>query len=595
MSLLKHWRFVLLTLVAMTALAAFGACGDDDDDEGDDGGGTPAATTPGGADGERIQGGSLTVQHIEPDSLDPHFSSFAQDISIQRMLWRGLYSLDINNLPVPSMADGDPVVSADGKTVTVKLKEGILWSDGDPLLAEDYVLGITRTCNPVNAGEYAFVLTDLAVIAGCPEYYNAFAGPDGDPDTAEDNLDPADPKVEELRNALGVKAVDDTTIEFTLVNPGPTFQTILTMWLTFPVPAHLLPDPGEAWPVGPDAPDALAYNGPYILTGYVEGTSATLEPNPNWKEEYSPVGAVATLDTLTLRFIDDFAVSQRAFENGELDYTTVDLTQLDATVAKYEPTGQYKKNVGASTRGLQMQMEHPPLDDKDVRMAIGKAINWQTMIDNCYSGGHEYTTTWIPAEVPGGQPTDFRADEYAFDVDGAKALAEGKDLSREFILIARVGTESECAGSFIQEALRANLDMNVKVEVLEGPDRSKRFREETFDLFPGGWVQDYPDPENWIVGLYDTGGGLNHYNCSNADIDDLVGKALYNLDEQERISQYEEVNRLIVDEVCGIFPYYHEATHGLKAENVVGMFENATSQTADPIGDWAAEAWGVTE
>jgi ABC-type transport system substrate-binding protein len=209
---------------------------------------------------------------------------------------------------------------------------------------------------------------------------------------------------------------------------------------------------------------------------------------------------------------------------------------------------------------------HAPLDNKDVRLGIGKAVDWQGMIDNCFSGGHEYTTTWIPQEVPAGQATDWRAKEYAFDVDAAKALVEGVDISREFILIVRVGTESECQGSYIQEQLRANLGMNVKVEVLEGPDRSARFRAETFDLFPGGWFQDYPDPENWILGLFDTDGVLNHYNCSNPDIDQNTADATFNLNEEERIAQWEEVNRLIVDEVCGIFVYYHEATHGIERE-----------------------------
>ncbi len=589
MSSLKYWRQLLLAMFAIVALAAFAACNDDDDDG--DGDGDGGSETPSAGAGKRIEGGEMTVQHIEPASLDPHFSSFGQDISIDRMLWRGLYSLNLENEPVPAMAEGDPVVSEDGLTVTVTLKKGLLWSDGDDLTAEDFEMGILRTCNPVNAGEYQYLLTN---IAGCDDYYSALAGPDGDAGTGDDL--PPDADLQQQLDAVGVEALDDTTIEFTLQNPGPTFQTILSLWMTFPVPTHLIELPGEPWPVGPDAPSALAYNGPYMLTEYVTGTSATLEPNPNWSEEYSPVDAAPTLDKLTLRFIDDFAVSQRAFENNELDYTQIDLTQLDAVKAQYEPTGQYLSAGGdASTRGLQMQMEHPPLDDKDVRMAIGKAIDREALIANCFSGGHTYTTTWIPEAIAGGQPTDWRAKEYAFDVEAAQALVEGKDLTREFILIARVGTESECAGSFIQEALRTNLDMNVKVEVLEGPDRSARFREETFDLFPGGWIQDYPDPENYILGQFDIDGVLNHYNCNNQQIDDLITAAEFNLDEDERIAQYEEINQLIVDEVCGIFVYYHENTHGIRAERVVGMFENSSSQNADNIGDWAAEAWGVTE
>lgn len=588
MSLLKHWRHLLLAIFAIVALGALAACGDDDDS-----GGSPTATaTAGGGDGERIDGGTLRIQQVEPASLDPHFSSFAQDISVQRMIWRGLYSLGTDNVPVPAMADGEPAISADGKTFTVKLKEGIKWSDGEDLLADDFVLGILRTCNPVNAGEYQYLISN---IVGCDAYYTALAGPDGDAGTGDDLL-PDAAEVDALRDAVGVAAPDDHTIVFTLQNPGPTFQVILSLWMTFPVPAHKIPNPGDTWPANPDVPDALAYNGPYMLTSYTAGTNATFEPNPNWKEEYSPLGLAPTLDSFELRWIDDFAISQRAYENDELEMSTVDLTQLAAAEAKYEPTGEYQKHVKAGTRGLQMNEEHPPLDNKDVRLAIGKAVDWQKLIDQCYGGAHAYTTTWMPEGVPGGEATDFRADEYKFDPTAAAALVEGvAGMDREFILIVRVGTETDCQGQFIQEALRANLDMNVKLEVLEGPVRSARFREETFDLYPGGWTQDYPDPENWIVGQYETGGVLNHYNCSNEQLDTLLADNLYNLDNVARIAAYKEINRLIVDEVCGIFVYYHEADNYLVKPNVVGMLENTTVQNAYIPGDWVAEAWGVSE
>jgi ABC-type oligopeptide transport system substrate-binding subunit len=126
--------------------------------------------------------------------------------------------------------------------------------------------------------------------------------------------------------------------------------------------------------------------------------------------------------------------------------------------------------------------------------------------------------------------------------------------------------------------------------------RSARFREETFDLFPGGWIQDYPDPENWVIGQFDEPGvGLNHYNCDNQEIQDLVAENEFNLDSDARIAAYERINEIIVTEVCGIFPYYHEAEHYLKKPNIAGMFENSTGQDAVSAGDWAIEAWGLTE
>jgi oligopeptide transport system substrate-binding protein len=166
----------------------------------------------------------------------------------------------------------------------------------------------------------------------------------------------------------------------------------------------------------------------------------------------------------------------------------------------------------------------------------------------------------------------------------------------ELRLVVRQGTESECAGQFIQESLRANLGIETALEAVEGPVRSARFREETFDLFPGGWIQDYPDPENWVIGQFDEPGvGLNHYNCDNQEIQDLVAENEFNLDSDARIAAYERINEIIVTEACGIFPYYHEAEHYLKKPNVAGMFENSTGQDAVSAGDWAVEAWGLTE
>ncbi|MGH9195795.1 MAG: ABC transporter substrate-binding protein, partial [Acidimicrobiia bacterium] len=352
MSFLRGWRYLPLSLMAVGALVAFAACG------GDDGGDAGGEESPGATEaptGGRIDGGDLTVQSVEFATLDPHFSSFAQDISLHRMLWRGLYTLDIDNAPQPSMAASEPEISADGLTYTVALKDGLQWSDGDDLLAEDFVAGIIRTCNPVNAGEYQYVLTE---IVGCDDYYGA---------------DPAADDLATLEAAVGVRAVDDLTVEFTLSTEKPTFPIILSLWMTFPVPVHLdrfanaTPDAPGDW--GTD-PTALAYNGPYILTSYTAQQSVELAPNPNWA---APAGVSPTLDTLTIRFIDDLAQAANAYRTGELSSTDVDLTQLETLQTEFGVDEEYFKFLAPSTRGLEMNLEKPPLDNPDVRVALSKA------------------------------------------------------------------------------------------------------------------------------------------------------------------------------------------------------------------------------
>ncbi len=560
-----RWLWLLAALAAIAAVA-FAAC--DGDDDGD-----------GGVSGDRIEGGDLTLATVEGDALDPHFSSFASDISLQRMLWRGLYTLDASNEPQPQMAADLPDISEDGTVYTITLREGLQWSDGDDLLAEDFVMGILRTCNPDNAGEYQYVLTN---IAGCDDHYGNEAGFD-----------------DALEGLVGIEATDDTTIKITIAEPQPTFTIILSLWMTFPAPVHLFPNSSDAWPdPGPSAPGQLAYNGPYILTAYTPGDSAVLAPNPNWSGDIKP-----TLDTITLRFIDDFAVSTNAYRTGEVDFTNVDDTQLTAVVDEFEPTAEYVRVVFPGTVGLEMQMENPVLGDPDtgldVRLSLVRAIDKAQLNEVCFGGGRVPTTSWIP-EVSGGHPPDAFVDVIGFDEEAAQQhLADagfpGGEGFPTLSILVRDTPSAICTAEFEQESFRTILGIDIDVEVVDGPTRSARFTSEDFELFPGGWIQDYPDPENWILGLYDTGGSLNNYNCSDPDIDALVEKARFNTNNDERLEQYKEINELIATRVCGIGLGLHLANHYLIKPNTVGLAENARGLDAVIAGDWIAEAWGVSE
>jgi oligopeptide transport system substrate-binding protein len=587
----QGWLFSLVSLLAVVALVG-AACGDDDDDddaataeEPEPAGDDAEATEPPAEDDDDVQaadnrqdGGELVVHGNEFASLDPHFSSFAQDISLHRMLWRGLYSLDIDNQLVfdaNGIAAGEPEISEDGLMVTVTLNAGLTWSDGDDLTAEDYVAGIIRTCNPVNAGQYQYVLVN---IVGCDEFYTA--------DPAVDDL-PA------LQDAVGVTAVDDLTIQFSLIEPQPTFPILLALWMTFPVPAHLdrfatatAEAPGD-W--GTD-PAGLVYNGPYMLTSYTQQDNATLEPNPNWSGLIKP-----TLDQLTIRFIDDNSVANNAYRNDELQYSFVDTAQL-ATIPD-EFGDEYVKFLLPSTRGLQIQLANETLADLDVRLALAKAIDRETMVEVVVQGANEPTTSWIP-EVTSGVPIGTFDEVIGFDPEAAQQhLADagfpgGEGFPTLTILVGDTPA-ARATAEFLQQNFADILGITVEIEVVDAATRSTRFTEEQFDLFPGGWIQDYPDPENWILGQYDTEGTLNHYNCSNPDIDALVEQARFNTNNEERIEQYREIEALIVENVCGIAPYWHENNHHLVKPEVCGMKENVSGQDAFQAGDWIAEAWGL--
>jgi oligopeptide transport system substrate-binding protein len=565
-----RWLWVLAALVVIAVLA-FAAC-EEEEEEGV--GETPTA-------GERIQGGDLTVATTEPDALDPHYSSFSQDISLARMLWRGLYTLDVNNVPQPAMAAAQPEITEEGTVYTIELKEGLSWSDGNDLLAEDFVMGILRTCNPDNAGEYQYVLTN---IVGCDDHFGNEAGFD-----------------QALEDAIGVTAIDDTTIEITVQEAQPTFGIILSLWMTFPAPVHLFPNSNDPWPdPGPGAPGDLAYNGPYVLAQYTPGDSLVLEPNPNWA---APNDISPTLDKITLRFIDDFAVADNAYRAGEVDFANADEAQLEALIDEFDPTGEYKGVVFPGTVGLQMQMEDETLGDpdtgQDIRLALARAIDREQLNAVCFGSGRVPTTSWVP-EGSGGHAPDAFDDVIGFDEEAARqhladaGFPEGEGFPTLTILV-NDRPDRTCTAEFLQENFRTILGIDTDIEVVDTPTRSARYTANDFQLFPGGWIQDYPDPENWVLGQYETGGSLNNVNCSDPDIDAKVDQARYNTNETERLQLYEEINELIVTRACGIGVTLHLANHYLINTSVVGMAENATGLDGAVAGDWIAEAWGLSE
>jgi len=588
MSVLKNWRYLLLSTLAIGALVAFAACGGDD--EGDGGGGEES---PSPAAGERIDGGTLTVQSNEPLYLDPHTSSFVQDISLERMLWRGLYMMDIDNEPQPMMAAGDPEVSEDGKTYTITIRDDATWSDGEPVVAEDFVMGIKRTCNPINAGEYEYVID--ATVVGCHDFYYAAAGPDEKPGTEDDTaVDPA--TLQTLEDAVGVTAVDDQTVQIQLSDPSPTFPLLLSMWMTFPVPSHLArfanqtPDAPAEW--GTD-PSALVYNGPYILQDYTVQSGVTLVPNPNWIGEVKP-----TLDTLEIRFIDKKDVADNAFRAGELDEADADNAVLPALRTEFGDEFFLAPQPG--TRGLQINLAKPPLDDVEVRLAISQAIDRETLNEVALGGAFVPTTTWLPEGV-GGEAPDFFDAEVGYDPDSAKehlataGYPNGEGFPTLSILV-RDSPDRRAQAEFLQRNFNEILGITTEIEVVDAPTRSSRINTGDFDLAPAsGWTQDYPDPENWILGLFQTDASLNDSSCSNPEIDSKTEQAQFNPNNDERVNLYNEINAIIVTTVCGYAVYYHEAGVWLVSDEVVGMKESSGPQNSAMPGDWLAEAWGVRQ
>jgi oligopeptide transport system substrate-binding protein len=569
----SKWQ-LLLSMFAIFAIMAFAAaCGDDDDD--DDGGDDATATTAGGSSTTTAAkpSGTITIRTVQFESWDPHFSDFNQDIEHFFMVWRGLYHLDKDSKPQPAMADGLPSVSADGKTYTVKLKKDLKWSDGQGLDANDFVLGIQRTCNPTNAGHYQYILTE---IVGCDDYYGS----------AKET--PA--KQDELLKAVGVKAIDASTIEFKLTDPVPTFAIKLALWPTFPAPKHKLATVDAKWP----APMDNVYNGPFKPSAYTEKDKMEIVPN----EQYN-AGQKAQVEKIVLRYIDDPAVALNAYRAGEIDATGVPSTQLSAV--KADPTLGKELTSYAATRttGIEPNLKDPTLSKLEVRLALSQATDRKTLNEKVLNSAHIVSTNWMPPDRSGIKAGTFDA---AIGFDVAKAKENLKKAGYEngagfpkLTLLQVDSATNKAISEFLQSEWKKHLGIDINLEYTDSKTRSARFNSGDFQIVLGGWGEDYPDPENWILGLYETGGSINKQSCSMKSIDDTIAKAKFNPKDEERRQLYRDAEKLIVENVCGMAPMWQVGFHAVVKPHIKGMIENKKPDDKQVPGDTSVELWTTTK
>ncbi len=550
----RQW---LLSLVAIFAVMAFAAaCGDDDDDDGN---------------GDVAKGGTVTVRTVQFENWDPHFANFAQDIDHFFKVWRGLYFFDNAGNPIPAMADGMPEVSADATTYTVKLKADLKWSDGQPLTAEDFVLGLQRSCNPDIASHYQYILTS---VVGCDDYYL-------ERESAT--------KKEENRAKVGVRAVDATTLEYKLAQPQTTFTIILGLWPTFPAPKHILSSVDAAWP----GPMENVYNGPFMPSAYTEKDRMELVPNPHW------AGPAPHLDKIIMRYIDDTAVAETAYRAGELDITSANVANLDAT--RNDPTlsQELVSAPNPTTIGLLFQVNFEPFRNADVRLALSRATDRETLDRVVYKSANTPTTHWIPPERS-GVPEGTYDSIIGFDVEKAKehlakaGYPDGRGFPGFTILLTDTAT-NKALGEFLKAEWEKHLGINVDLEFVDSPTRSGRYNASDFHVVAGGWHEDYPDPENWILGLWETGGSINKTNTSIPALDELAEKAKVNLNDEERRQQYRDAEKLLLEQVNGIAPIHLRTNHFLIKPYIQNVKENITLNDSMMPAAWSPELWATTK
>lgn len=520
----------------------------------------PAVTTAGVA--AQDAGKTLRVHHnTYPDVVDPQKSSYTNEIDILALVYEGLTKLDTSQTTVPGAAESWEY-NEDATKLTFKLRPDLKYSDGTPLTAENFRYAVERTCNPVTAGEYQSILFE---IAGCADF--AALGTDeaapvdytscatGVPVEGGEAVDCA--PYEAAIEALGAKVIDDLTLELNFTQPAPYFHTIAYTWVFYPVKEEsVLTDLDNWW----KTPENHIGNGPFKVTGIEEDQQWTFEANDNYYE------GRPKMDAIEYVYVEDSAVALESFRNGDLDIVHLDPPQIDEVKNDSAIAESLVIWPQASTRTLDFNLSMEPWTDKKVREAFALAFDRETFCAEIRSGDCVEQLTWIPAGLPGA----IEDDKYGFDPEAAKAaLAESTYGSADKLPEIKLYFNSDLSGSteraeWVAGQYRDILGVEITLEPTDGTSLTALRKDHaTFPhmLLVGGWIQDYPDPQNWLSVFWTCNSTFaQRTGYCNEEVDKLTKLGDTTVDPAERLKYYEQAGQILVDDAPAAFLYSPAST-----------------------------------
>lgn len=479
-----------------------------------------------------------------PTTLDPTKGQSIGDNEIQHAVTEGLTRNTAGDVK-PGIAESWDE-SEDGLTYTFHLRKDAKWSDGEPITAADFEYSWKRLVNPETASPYAF-------IGDCLKNGQAIE---------QGNMD-----VEEL----GVKAVDDTTLEVTLEHPTSYFLSLIGSSGQF---APLRQDIVEKY--GTDfaaTSEKNVYSGPFVMTSS-EDNVWTFEKNDNYWDKDS-----INLDKCELNYVENTDTQLSMYEAGDLDYVQVPT----AYVSDYKDKAEVFANGNVDFCYINSKSDNPVLGNKNFRLALNYALNRNDY--NKLANADTYTA-FNGLVFPGlqakgttyGEAYDLNSYSYPLDGDQDKAteylnaamqelgIANASDITVE--VVTTDADSSKRIVETLQEQWQNALGINVKIRQVTYADiYGKVFPEHDYEIGYGGWGSDYDDPYSYLE-LFKSDSSYNYSQYENPEVDQLL---IASQDEPDTDKRMDELNQAEQDILAdGAFV-------PLQARNIYYMLDDDTT------------------
>ncbi|PGQ47105.1 MULTISPECIES: peptide ABC transporter substrate-binding protein [Bacillus cereus group] len=489
---------------------------------------------------------SISLPYIaEIPTMDVTKATDSESMNVMRNVFEGLYILGEDNKVIPGVAKSYEV-SEDKKTYTFHLRDS-KWSNGTPVTAADFIFSWKRAVNPDTAAEYAFLFFDIK---------NA------------KRINSKDLPIDQL----GVKAIDDKTLEVQLEQPIPYFIDLTTFATFLPINEKYFESQGKQY--GLEA-NQLVYNGTFTLDNWKHEQGFQLKKNSNYWD-----AKTVKLDEINFDIVKDKSTEINLYESGQLD--RVGLT--GEFVDKYRNNPDFKERSEVTVQFLRLNQKNDVLKNKNARLAIGQAMNKKAFVDTVLNNGSLPADGFIPADfAKGPDGNDFRKENGALVKDDVKT-AKGnwkkakQELGKEQVTLELLTSDNAIAkknAEYLKGELEKNLEgLTVHVKPQPRKQQIQLLLNSDYDLGVDVWAPDIPDPITFLD-IFTTDSSYNFDKYSNQAYDKLIHQVKTDLagNETARWEAMKQAEKILLEDGA-VAPFYQPGRSYLQRSTVKGIVTN---------------------
>ena len=479
----------------------------------------------------------------EPDTLDPHLSSAAYENLVIGDMFLGLMTENAAGDPVPGAALGHEV-SADGLVYRFHLRAHN-WSDGVPVTAEDFAFSLRRAVDPKTAASFATFLYPIR---------NAQAINAG-------KLPP---------DRLGVRAIDERTLEIACDIEVPYIDELMMNSVTFPVPQHIVMRYGAGW----TRPGRCVSNGPYMLTEWVPNDRIVLARNPHFYDAHK-----IAIERIRIDTGQDYSSALKRFRTGEIDIDSrVPATELPWIVANLGSA--LHQSPFLTTWYALFNTGRKPFDDLRVREALSLAIEREVIAERVMRVGPLPAYAFVPPKMPsypGTAQIRFRNLPQEARLAKARALLGQAGFGADKPLAFDLHVKSDDDERRVAVALQAmwrDVGVSASIMALDAKDHYNALANQDFSVAWAAWYADFRDAKDFLMPFQSSAdAGLNEGMYRNLAYDRLMDEADHTADPRARGNVLARAEQILLDDVA-LAPVCFDMSRSLVSPAVRGWVGN---------------------